>query len=179
MMDPICIECKKQGVIRKAHRTKPDLCNDHYLKSVQVSPQVAHAPVKGPTTNLLRPWETPGEDSGISIAPAAPAEEKEMPKSRTDVDWDGVKKEYQGGASASELAEKYGIHVSSVYLHVKGATRKANGNPAQAKRAKAAKINGVHGTQAGQAINQLLPELRARRDKLSAVIESLEQLESI
>lgn len=42
---------------------------------------------------------------------------------KVDVDWDKVRQEKAAGVSATELADKYGVHVSSIYLHAK-----ANGN---------------------------------------------------
>ena len=179
MIEPNCTECEKQGVIRKAHRIvgRAGLCNDHYLKASQVSAQVAHAPVNGPRTNLLRPWETPGEATIPEAKPAAPAkeEDKQMPVARTDVDWDAVRKEYQAGAGAANIAEKYGVHVSSVYMHVKGLSKKPAASAAKAPRV--AKANGAPPAKhTGSAYDQVITELRHKRDVLNQVIEQLEGL---
>jgi hypothetical protein len=58
------------------------------------------------------------------------AQEKAMPV-KSDVDWEKVRAEKQAGASAPDLAKKYGVHVSSIYNH----TASGNGHAGGANQA--------------------------------------------
>ena len=183
MMDPICIECKKQGVIRKAHRRNPDLCNDHYLKSMQVSPQQAFAPIAGIAIKNLRTDDLDNlKDSPSPLiklknseAPPAKQEEKQMPVPRTDVDWAQVQKDYDAGLGAQNIAKKYGVHVSSVYLHVKKSVR-----PTLAEREKQAEApkrkpgRPAPASHTGGGYDQVIADLRMKAQKLNEIADQLE-----
>jgi hypothetical protein len=172
MTEPNCTDCEKQGVIRKAHRRDPNLCNEHFLKLNQVSAQVAHAPLNGPRTNLLRPWETPAPKIP-EAKPATPAKEEEpVPLARTDVDWGKVQTDYEAGLSAQNIAKKYGVHVSSVYLHVKKSARKTP----PAKRATPTKdiVSKDLRKHTGSGYDQVIADLRAKAQKLSEIADQLE-----
>jgi transposase len=184
MTDLFCGPCEKTGVLRKAHRIvgSVPMCNDHFLKSSQVSAQVAHAPIRKVESTEV---DTPRyalmlkKESESKAVPATPAKEEETVPLRKEFDRDAMQRDRDSGMRITDVAKKYDVHVSSVYMNTKAATkleRLGRGGP---KLGKPAKTSGVHGTPAGEAINQLLPELRARRDKLNALIEQLEQLESI
>jgi len=69
-------------------------------------------------------------------APSAPQEESTMPKARTDVDWSRISREKAAGESARSLTKKYGVHVSSIYLHAQGnGHRHAGGQKRRSPRA--------------------------------------------
>ena len=95
MSDPLCRDCFEQnGAQVKATRI---------LRS-------------GPRCDMH--WR---KIAGMPPASSIQEEVKEMAKGvfRSDVDWDEVRAQKALGASAKELAEKFGVHVSSIYLHTK------------------------------------------------------------
>lgn len=209
MMDPMCKPCEKDGVLRKALRIVPKVgpvCHDHFtqwqrgqIPSAEPAPKPALADITTIATKLHA--DGLGQEEvksalvnlgygalsvvsavkGLFTQPAAPAKQEEkMPKPRTDVDWDQLRKEYQAGTSAADLAEKFGVHVSSVYMHVKGAAKKprptltelarGNGNSETPKKpgrpAPAAHTRGGY--------DQVISDLRAKAQKLNDIADQLE-----
>lgn len=90
-----CADCRDLGNDVIAHRILRGgtaLCDDHWRKR-------AGQPL------LPKP-----------VRLAVPRVEKEEPMpEKADVDWEQVRAEKRAGASAPDLARKYGVHVSSIF----------------------------------------------------------------
>jgi transposase-like protein len=90
-----------------------------------------------------------------------------MPR-KSDVDWMAVQNDRSDGKlTVAEIAKKFGTSEASVYGHTKGNGRK----PAGGGTAKPARKAGA------STIASAIADLRARRDRLTQAIETLEQLE--
>lgn len=113
-------------------------------------------------------------------------EVKEMPKIRADVDWDEVRAQRAAGISATELAEKFGVHVSSVYLHMKpNGTKPAGGgkarrSPKAGRRASSptSVSSPDGGSRSSGVIGDTLARLRRERDRIDKAIAALEAIET-
>lgn len=46
---------------------------------------------------------------------------------KAEIDWDQVRREKHDGASAQSLADKCGVHVSSIYSHLNNGQKSAGG----------------------------------------------------
>jgi hypothetical protein len=113
-------------------------------------------------------------------------EVKRMPKVRTDVDWDEVRSQKLAGASATELAEKFGVHVSSIYLHVKpNGTKPAGGGksgrtpkPGRPASSPISLSSANGGSSSSGVIGDTLARLRQERDRIEKAITALEAIET-
>lgn len=95
-----------------------------------------------------------------------------MAKQKANVDWSAVTQEKAAGASAVELSRKYGVHVSSIYLHTKGPARVGRGKtPTSARAAVPVRGNLV-------STPDLIAQLKKHRDALTEAITALESLSS-
>lgn len=101
-----------------------------------------------------------------------------MPR-KLEIDWDEVRRGYQAGISAPDLAKKYGVHVSSIYNHTKDGDRHAGGvsTPDQPRPAKPGGRFKKPVAFPSVDTSIILAALRSRRDALTSAIEAIERLE--
>jgi hypothetical protein len=104
-----------------------------------------------------------------------------------------VQREYDAGSRAPELAEKYGVHVSSIYLLLKKDKESAGGATKSARAKDASKRGGFNkdgspaangsaaansptsvSSGAGGVISATLANLRAQRSEIDRAIAALE-----
>lgn len=142
-----CRDCLDLGQEVAAHRILPGgtaVCDEHWARR-------------------LRQKLFPSKASAVK--------EETMPRT-LEVDWEAVRREKRSGTPAAELAKKYGVHVSSIYAHVKN----GNGHAGGARRHPG--TNGLANASGDVSTADLLAALHKRRDALSAAIEALEGTEA-
>jgi hypothetical protein len=175
MSEPTCRACwKENGVLVKAVRILPGgnaACQVHYESwlRAQHSPSPSPSPSAPAVTTTNAPI-TPQASLEVNFQekPREDEEEKPVPLKRTDVNWTAAQKDYDAGMKAPKIAEKYGVHVSSVYLHLKKNKMKP-GRVAPAQPVVSAPAQSSNGS------NGFLATLKAKRDALNTVIEIIER----
>jgi hypothetical protein len=169
MSEPTCRACwKESGVLVKAVRILPGgnaACQVHYEAWLRAQ----HSPSAPAVTTTNAPiTPQPSLEVKVQEKPREDEEEKPVPLKRTDVDWTAAQKDYDAGMKAPKIAEKYGVHVSSVYLHLKKNKTK-RGRVATAQPVVSAPAHSSNGS------NGFLATLKAKRDALNTVIEIIER----
>jgi RuvA, C-terminal domain len=124
----------------------------------------------------------------------------EKGRRQLDIDWAKVQQERNGGTSVADLAEKYGVHITSIYAHTKVAVPGSAGRRTTQAAKHAARATEAETRRTGQSLpaagaprsaakvtggnyDTVLADLREKRERLNmectrvdAAIEALEAI---